>query len=79
MLSEVTMICIVLCTAEYCLDTTQQLEDKLKEKVRYSALMKQVGQKCILTSFKNCLNVIVPNFSNTNLSDVAQQPVPGKG
>jgi len=32
-LSEVTMICIVLCTAEYCLDTTQQLEDKLKEKM----------------------------------------------
>ena len=52
MLSEVTMICIVLCTAEYCLDTTQQLEDKLKEKVRYSALIKQVGQKSYFNFFQ---------------------------
>ena len=26
-------VCSILCTAEYCLETTQQLEDKLKEKV----------------------------------------------
>lgn len=25
--------CSILCTAEYCLETTQQLEEKLKEKV----------------------------------------------
>ena len=25
--------CSVLCTAEYCMETTQQLEEKLKEKV----------------------------------------------
>ena len=25
--------CSILCTADYCLDTTQQLESKLKEKV----------------------------------------------
>ena len=25
--------CSILCTAEYCMETTQQLEDKLKEKV----------------------------------------------
>jgi len=25
--------CSILCTAEYCMETTQQLEEKLKEKV----------------------------------------------
>lgn len=30
--SETCKICSILCTAEYCLETTQQLEDKLKEK-----------------------------------------------
>ena len=27
------MPCSILCTAEYCMETSQQLEDKLKEKV----------------------------------------------
>jgi hypothetical protein len=27
------LVCGILCTSEYCLETTQQLEDKLKEKV----------------------------------------------
>lgn len=31
--AEICRICSILCTAEYCLDTTQQLEDKLREKV----------------------------------------------
>ncbi|ESO10106.1 hypothetical protein HELRODRAFT_72764 [Helobdella robusta] len=30
---EQSRICSILCTAEYCMETTQQLEDKLKEKV----------------------------------------------
>lgn len=30
---EIIRICRVLATAEYCLETVQQLEDKLKEKV----------------------------------------------
>ena len=30
---EQCRICSILCTAEYCLETTQQLEDKLREKV----------------------------------------------
>ena len=30
---ELIRICCVLTTAEYCLETVQQLEDKLKEKV----------------------------------------------
>ena len=30
---EQCRICSILCTAEYCMETTQQLEDKLKEKV----------------------------------------------
>ncbi len=35
--NEVCRICSILCTAEYCLETTQQLEDKLKEKVSISS------------------------------------------
>ena len=31
---DVARVCTVLTTAEYCLETTQQLEAKLKEKVR---------------------------------------------
>ncbi|XP_077995725.1 vacuolar protein sorting-associated protein 53 homolog [Glandiceps talaboti] len=31
--SEQRLVCCILCTADYCLETTQQLEDKLKEKV----------------------------------------------
>jgi vacuolar protein sorting-associated protein 53 len=34
--AEICKICSILCTAEYCLETTQQLEDKLKEKVSHS-------------------------------------------
>jgi hypothetical protein len=30
---EQCRICSILCTSEYCMETTQQLEDKLKEKV----------------------------------------------
>lgn len=31
---EQTKICCILTTAEYCLETTQQLSDKLKEKIQ---------------------------------------------
>lgn len=31
--AEICRICSILCTAEYCFETTQQLEDKLREKV----------------------------------------------
>nr|XP_006823123.1 PREDICTED: vacuolar protein sorting-associated protein 53 homolog [Saccoglossus kowalevskii] len=31
--NEQRLVCCILCTADYCLETTQQLEDKLKEKV----------------------------------------------
>ena len=34
--AEICKICSILCTAESCLETTQQLEDKLKEKVSSS-------------------------------------------
>lgn len=33
---EQTKICCILTTAEYCLETTQQLGDKLKEKIESS-------------------------------------------
>ncbi|XP_071493403.1 vacuolar protein sorting-associated protein 53 homolog [Diadema antillarum] len=33
---EQYLVCSILCTAEYCLDTTQQLEEKLKEKINPS-------------------------------------------
>ncbi|RNA01236.1 vacuolar sorting-associated 53 -like protein, partial [Brachionus plicatilis] len=35
---EISKICSILCTTEYCLETTQQLEDKLKEKVSVSTV-----------------------------------------
>lgn len=35
--AEICRICSILCTAEYCLETTQQLEEKLKEKVTSSS------------------------------------------
>ena len=31
--AEQCRVCSVLCTGEYCVETTQQLEEKLKEKV----------------------------------------------
>lgn len=33
---EQCRICSILCTAEYCMETSQQLEEKLKEKVNPS-------------------------------------------
>lgn len=33
---ELVKICCILTTAEYCLETTQQLSDKLKEKIEPS-------------------------------------------
>lgn len=36
--SEISKTCSILCTAEYCLETTEQLEDKLKEKVSLSTM-----------------------------------------
>ena len=30
---EQCRVCSLLCTAEYCMETSQQLEDKLREKV----------------------------------------------
>lgn len=29
---EQKLICVVMCTAEYCMETSQQLEEKLREK-----------------------------------------------
>ena len=34
--NETCRICSILCTAEYCLETTQQLEDKLKDYLKDS-------------------------------------------
>lgn len=39
---EQCRVCSILCTAEYCMETAQQLEDKLKEKVD-SALISQIN------------------------------------
>lgn len=38
---ELTKICCILTTAEYCLETTQQLQDKLREKIE-PALASQI-------------------------------------
>ncbi|CAF0901919.1 unnamed protein product [Rotaria sordida] len=38
--SEICRSCSVLCTAEYCVETIQQLEDKMKEKITKSLIDK---------------------------------------
>nr|KAF6417617.1 VPS53 subunit of GARP complex [Molossus molossus] len=42
-LEELCLICSILSTAEYCLATTQQLEEKLKEKVDHSVVGSRPG------------------------------------
>jgi len=68
-LSEVTMICIVLCTAEYCLDTTQQLEDKLKEKMLPDGpFLEKVNfsgeMELFSATITNCLQLLVLALDN---------------
>ncbi|XP_053684665.1 vacuolar protein sorting-associated protein 53 homolog [Sabethes cyaneus] len=64
-LDDIRKICYVLATAEYCLETVQQLEDKLKEKIEKSYVSrvdlsdeKDVFHRII----SNCIQLLVQDL-----------------
>ncbi|BFZ18354.1 hypothetical protein BsWGS_21393 [Bradybaena similaris] len=62
---EQCRICSLLCTAEYCMDTTQQLEEKLKEKVNAdlkSVVNLSVEQDMFHTVISNCIQLLVQDL-----------------
>lgn len=78
--SETCKICSILCTAEYCLDTTQQLEDKLREKstsaLREKSDLKQLeiqnkkinfnAEKDVFSNvISNCIQLLVQDLENS--------------
>ncbi|KAK9876119.1 hypothetical protein WA026_011236 [Henosepilachna vigintioctopunctata] len=64
---EQTRICCILTTAEYCLETTQQLSDKLKQKIE-SHLVNQVDFSKEMDNFhkviSNCIQILVQDLEN---------------
>ncbi|XP_044738076.1 vacuolar protein sorting-associated protein 53 homolog [Chrysoperla carnea] len=64
---EQTRICCILQTAEYCLETTQQLEEKLKEKID-SAYKDQINlsqeQDIFHTVISNCIQILVQDLES---------------
>uniref|UniRef100_A0A663ME35 Vacuolar protein sorting-associated protein 53 homolog n=1 Tax=Athene cunicularia TaxID=194338 RepID=A0A663ME35_ATHCN len=58
-LEELCLICSILSTAEYCLATTQQLEEKLKEKVDASLVerINLTGEMDTFIFLTSCLNL----------------------
>ncbi|XP_066261170.1 vacuolar protein sorting-associated protein 53 homolog isoform X1 [Euwallacea similis] len=64
---EQTKICCILSTAEYCLETTQQLQDKLKEKIE-PQLADQVDLSKEQDQFhkviSNCIQLLVQDLEN---------------
>ena len=65
---ELTMVCSILTTADYCLETTQQLEDKLKEKVDTS-LAREIDLSQERTAFtlviSNCIGILVQDLQTS--------------
>ncbi|XP_018333798.1 vacuolar protein sorting-associated protein 53 homolog [Agrilus planipennis] len=64
---EVKKICCILTTAEYCLETTQQLEEKLKEKTE-PGLAEQINlnqeQDAFHNVISNCIQLLVQDLEN---------------
>ncbi|KAH1011665.1 hypothetical protein HUJ04_000987 [Dendroctonus ponderosae] len=64
---EQTKICCILTTAEYCLETTQQLQDKLKEKIE-PHLSEQIDLSKEQDQFhkviSNCIQLLVQDLEN---------------
>uniref|UniRef100_A0A915ICT1 Vacuolar protein sorting-associated protein 53 homolog n=1 Tax=Romanomermis culicivorax TaxID=13658 RepID=A0A915ICT1_ROMCU len=60
---EIYVICCVLTTAEFCAETTQQLQDKLKEKVQNTALHQRLDmnaeQDIFHAAISNCIQMLV--------------------
>ncbi|XP_005102675.1 vacuolar protein sorting-associated protein 53 homolog [Aplysia californica] len=62
---EQCRICSLLCTAEYCMDTTQQLEEKLREKVDAelkAAVDLSSEQDMFHTVISNCIQLLVQDL-----------------
>ncbi|XP_070571554.1 vacuolar protein sorting-associated protein 53 homolog [Ptychodera flava] len=62
---EQRLVCCILCTADYCLETTQQLEDKLKEKVDSSLAEKIVlsGEMDVYHNvISSCIQLLVQDL-----------------
>ncbi|KAF2984116.1 hypothetical protein EK904_010471, partial [Melospiza melodia maxima] len=64
-LEELCLICSILSTAEYCLATTQQLEEKLKEKVDTS-LMERIN----LTGEMDTFSIVISNSIQLLVQDL---------
>ncbi|KAJ3618412.1 hypothetical protein MTP99_006410 [Tenebrio molitor] len=64
---ELAKICCILSTAEYCLETTQQLSDKLKEKIE-QALAERIDLSKEQDNFhkviSNCILILVQDLEN---------------
>uniref|UniRef100_A0A2I2Y3E5 Vacuolar protein sorting-associated protein 53 homolog n=1 Tax=Gorilla gorilla gorilla TaxID=9595 RepID=A0A2I2Y3E5_GORGO len=67
-LEELCLICNILSTAEYCLATTQQLEEKLKEKVDVSLI-----ERINLTGEMDTFSTYVPWIQRLILSPFQMQ------
>ncbi|XP_023933119.1 vacuolar protein sorting-associated protein 53 homolog [Lingula anatina] len=63
--AEQCVVCSILCTAEYCMETTQQLEEKLQEKVEPS-LSSKIGLGAEQDMFHNvivhCIQLLVQDL-----------------
>ncbi|CAB3985678.1 vacuolar sorting-associated 53 homolog isoform X1 [Paramuricea clavata] len=62
-----TLACCILCTADYCLETTQQLEEKLKEKidVELSEKIDLVNEQDVFHSvISNSIQLLVQDTEN---------------
>ncbi|XP_059139225.1 vacuolar protein sorting-associated protein 53 homolog [Physella acuta] len=62
---EQCRICSLLCTAEYCMDTTQQLEEKLREKVDAefkASVALNAEQDMFHTVISNCIQLLVQDL-----------------
>ncbi|XP_055858005.1 vacuolar protein sorting-associated protein 53 homolog [Episyrphus balteatus] len=65
--NDLVRICCVLTTAEYCLETVQQLEDKLKDKVTpaYVNKIDMSEEKDIFhRTISNCIQLLVQDLEN---------------
>lgn len=64
---EQSLTCCILCTADYCLETTQQLEEKLKEKVdpELAEKIDLNGEQDVFHSvISNCIQLLVQDLEN---------------
>ncbi|NXJ73357.1 VPS53 protein, partial [Trogon melanurus] len=64
-LEELCLICSILSTAEYCLATTQQLEEKLKEKVDASLV-----ERINLTGEMDTFSIVISNSIQLLVQDL---------